>query len=188
LAGKAVFHTVLAVIGFLRFLGMTNAAVWLGSAVFLMICVEPAVFSQETHKYFDKSFGYLSDVVVQLIRSRYLYLGLGCGGVAILHQLAEWLYLGRPVRRLSLWLLGVLVTLTLLNGCWVQPRLAALHETRFRGATPALRQAAQKSFSRWQTASDAADVLLIGSLVVYLWHVANQADPLRFVGTKKIYG
>ena len=175
-------------IGFLRFIGILIAAIWLGAAVFLALGVEPAVFSHDTQRYLDKSYGYLSGVMLGIIRARFLYFSLVCGALALMHLIAEWLSLGRPLRGFSLWLAGALVALALLNCAWLQSRLTALHETRYRGASPALRQAARNSFEKWRTVSQVADLAMLGGLVIYLWRIANQPDASRFVGPVKFPG
>ena len=183
----AAFATVMAVIRFLKFVGMTNAAVWLGAAVFLALGVEPGVFSTETLGFLKKPFyDYFSVVMDGIIRTHFLYFSLKvCGVVALMHLMAEWLYLGRRVPRPSLSLVIGLIALVLLNCLWLQSHLFGLHEARFKTQTsrPAAQQGLQQSFDRWQRVSMAGDALMIGGLAFYLWRVAREDDPLRFVGS-----
>jgi hypothetical protein len=188
LAARLAFSNVHGVIGFLRFIGILIAAIWVGAAVFLALGVEPALFSHDTQRYLDRSYGYLSGVLVALIRTRFLYFSLGCGGLALVHLVAEWLSVGRPLRGLTFWLAMALVALALLNCAWMQSHLTSLHETRYRAATPALRQAAQGSLEKWRTASQVADWLMLGGLLLYLWRIASQPDASRFVGPLKFPG
>jgi hypothetical protein len=176
------------VIGFLRFIGILIAAIWVGAAIFLALGVEPAIFSHDAQRYLDKSYGYLSGVLVGIIRTRFLYFSLVCGGLALIHLVAEWLSLGRPLRGFSFWLAVALVALALFNCAWLQSHMTGFHETRYRSATPALRRAAQESFEKWQTASHVADWVMLGGLVLYLWRIASQPDASRFVGPVKFPG
>lgn len=180
---KVAFDTVRPVIRFLRFAGMANAAVWLGAAVFLALGAEPGVFSTETLGHLKRP-SYDSVVVDGILRTRFLYFSLACGGVALLHLMAEWLYLGRRVPRFSLGLVAGLIVLVLLNCGWLESHLSALHEARFKAqASRFAAQQAQQSFDRWQRASTAGDILMLGGLVLCLWRVARDDDPLRFVGS-----
>ena len=143
------------------------------------------MYSPDAQGLLQKSFGYLSALLTQIVRARFLYTSLACGALALLHLVAEWLYLGRPVRRFPLWLLCILLAAVLLGGSWLQPRLKSLHTTRFLGPTAAERQAAQNSLGFWQTLAHAVDLLTIGGLAVYLWAMANPPDTLRFVSPGK---
>ncbi len=175
-------------IGFLRFVGLLNAAVWFGAAVFLTFGAEPAIFSQDTQGLLLKSHAYLSVLLAQIVRTRFFYLSLACAAVALLHLLAEWLYLGRPPRKFLLGLLAALVGLALCGGWGLQPALKKLHTARTLAPQPAERQAAQASFHRWQTVAQALDLLTLGGLAVYLWRLANPPDTLRFVNPAQLRG
>ncbi len=175
--------TVMTVIRFLRFVGMANAAVWLGAAVFLVLGVEPGVYSTEMLEHLKKPFyDYFSLVLDALMRTQFLYFSVVCGAVALLHLMAEWLYLGRRVPRLTLGLVLVIISLVLLNCVWLRSHISALHEARFK-AQPTAVQEIQQSFARWKRVSTATDVLTIGCLALYLWRVAREDTPLNFLGS-----
>src|SRR6266496_2641930 len=58
------YHPV--VIGFLRFLGILNAGVWLGAAIFFTFGAGPALFSQETQNLLGpKNYPYFSGAIAQ---------------------------------------------------------------------------------------------------------------------------
>jgi hypothetical protein len=170
------------VIGFLRFIGLLNAGVWVGAAVFLVLVAEPALYSNAARAYLLKSHGYFAGALDGVIRGRFLYFNLVCGGIAMAHLLAEWLYLGRPIRRISVWLVLILVAMAIVNIGVFETRVTVFHEARYRSATPAARQEAQSAFERWRRASNTADLLMLGGLCFYLWSIVRDENVLRFVG------
>jgi hypothetical protein len=165
--------------------GLLNAAAWFGAAAFMVFGAEPAMYSQEVQGLLQKSFTYLSSLLGQAVRARFLYFSLACGGVAALHLAAEWLYQGRLSRKLSLRLLAGLVALSLLGGMGVQPQIRRAHVTSLLGPTPAARQTAGRSLRIWRVVGRSDDFLLMIGLAVYLWGVANPPETFRFVSTGK---
>jgi hypothetical protein len=174
------------VIGLLRFVGLLNAAVWLGATVFLTFGAEPALFSEEARGLLQKSHFYLSEMLVQAVRTRYYYLSVLCGSAALLHVFAEWLYLGRAARRFTLWLLVGLLALVVVSGVWLQPRLKRLHNARTLGATPAERQAAEQSFQSSRRVGLVLDLLIMAGVAAHLWRLGNPPDKLRFLDAAQI--
>jgi hypothetical protein len=88
--------------GILRFVGVVNAAIWLGAGIFVLF-VFPAVFSPEMHQLFgeEKAFKYYSGGVAMVLFKRFFALQYICGTIALLHLIAEKLYLGRAFPRLG---------------------------------------------------------------------------------------
>lgn len=169
-------------IGFLRFVGMLNAAIWLGAALFYTVSVAPAVVSRDMLALLGKNFPFYSGSVSQIVLTRYFYWHTVCAFIALLHLLAEWLYLGRVVHRLWSGLLAVLLALGLFGSFWLSPKLARLHRAQhYLNVRPADREAASKSFRLWQGVFQALNVLMIGGVAVYFWRATNPPDALRFV-------
>lgn len=178
-------------IGVLRFIGLINAAVWLGGAVFFTLSTGPAFFSPDMAaalKLEGDGFRFYAGSIAQVVLSRYFHFHLACAVIAWLHLLAEWLYLGRPSRRLSFTLLTLLFAITLVGGNALQPKLKALHQVRYSSAPQAERQAAQKSFALWHGVSQVLNVIVIGGLVLYVWRTANPSDTARFISSVKFRG
>jgi hypothetical protein len=175
------------VIGFLRLIGVMNAAVWLGGAVFFTVSAAPAAYSAEMEAALRHpgNFPYFSNAIEQALLPYYFRFLIVCGVIALLHSLAEWLYLGRPVRKFSFGLLATLIALALLGANGIQPRLRTLHQTRYFGAPPAAREAAAKSFRGWHIALSIFNVSIIGGLAVYVWRVATPPDSTRFISSVK---
>ena len=110
-------------------MGVLNAAVWCGSAIFLTIGL-PAIFSPELKKLLTlPGVGFAAEAVV----ARFFLVQYWCGAIALAHLLAEWFYCGRPVRRLNMALVLGLLAIALAGGLWVQPKMNALHEVKYFG-------------------------------------------------------
>ena len=78
---------------------------------------------------------------------RYFLLQLWCAGIALAHLIAEWLYSGRPFKRLSLLLLMSLFLLNLLGAYVLLPRMKELHLKRYSPqSTLEVKMAAARSF------------------------------------------
>lgn len=161
-----------------------NAAVWLGTAIFLTFGVDPACFSLDMKAALgvvERAESYYPGAIAHVIITRYYHITLACGVVALLHLLAEWLYLGRPGRKFSFALLIGLFGWTLVGSNAVQPALKNLNKQHYTATQPADRQAAAKSFRILRTIERVFNVLVIFGLVIYTWRVANPSDNLRFV-------
>jgi hypothetical protein len=170
------------VIGLLRFIGVINAAVWLGGAVFCMFEIRPSLFSSEMNTLLGAGnasfFPQFSVALAQIVIRRGLEFQIVCAVIAWFQLLAEWLYLGRPSRRFSF----------SVNSAWLQPRLREFHTARFRAVQSAEREVAARSYRTWQPVSDGLQLLVIGGLLVYIWRVTNPPDPARFVSSVKFRG
>lgn len=170
--------------GLLRFVGILNAAVWCGSAVFLVVAL-PGIFSAELKTLLTpERVGFAAEAVV----ARFFFLQYWCGGIALAHLLGEWLYAGRRVRRLNLALVLAMLALALAGGLWAQPKMDKLHLVKYFGTVPEQRAQAGKSFALWHAATESANVLVIAGLVLYLWSVSAPPESPRFVGFNKIRG
>jgi len=170
------------VTAFLRFVGVINAAVWLGTAVFFTFAAEPACFGPEMRAALGiPSASYFPGAISGVMMSHYYYVMLGCGVVAVLHFLAEWLYMGRPRRKFSFGLVAGLLALTLIGSNAVAPSLVRLNKKHYTATQPAERESAGKTFRILSVAGIALNLLIIGGLVVYVSRVSSPSDTLRFV-------
>lgn len=167
-----------------------NAAVWLGTSIFLTFGAEPACFSADMKDALRVGSGesYYPGAVAHVIMTCYYHITLSCGVVALLHLLSEWLYMGRPGRKFSFALLIGLFGWTLVASNAVQPALAKLNRQRYTAAQPADRQVAAKSFHILRTVERALNILVVCGLVVYTWRIANPSDNLRFLGPVQFRG
>jgi hypothetical protein len=174
-------------IGLLRLLGILNAAVWFGSAIFFTFGTGLVPFSQEMKNLLGPAnFPYFSGAIAQLFIARYFYFQIGCAIIAVAHLLAEWLYLGKQPQKLQVVLLIGLASAALLGGYWLQPKMKTLHATKYGANTrPEVRESADHSFRAWHSVSQVVNLLMVGGLTVYLWRATNPSDPTRFVSAMK---
>jgi len=164
--------------------GIVNAAVWCGSSVFMVVGL-PALFSPELKRLLTTpGVGFAAETIV----ARYFVLQYWCGGIALAHLMAEWFYNGRPLWRLNLVLVVVVLSLGLAGGLLAQPKMRALYVTKCFGKTSELQAQAGKSFAVWHSATETANLLVIMGLLWYLWRVSRAQDPQRFVSFSKIRG
>jgi hypothetical protein len=172
------------VIGFLRFVGLTNAAIWLGASVYYLLGAAPAARSLELQELIGlKNFAYFSIMIGQIFARPFFHLYFACSVVAVVHLMAEWLYLGKYPRRGWLALVLAVAILGTLEGYWLQPRFAQWHRLQY--TSPERREAAGRAFRAWQTTARVINCFLVAGLAVYLWRVGNPPDPARFVSTSK---
>jgi uncharacterized membrane protein len=168
----------------LRFIGLLNAAVWCGSAIFLVFAL-PALFSPELKRLLtDAGVGFAAEAII----ARFFIVQYWCGAIALLHLLAEYFYFGKQAWRLNLAVVTVVLILGLLGGWWVQPKMRSLHIAKYYGKTLEQRTRADKSFKAWHAASEGANLLVIGGLIWYLWRVSTQEETARFVSFSKMRG
>jgi hypothetical protein len=175
------------VIGFLRFVGLLNAAVWFGAAVFHAFIAGPAFASPEMRELLTAAnYPFFSVAIAQIVAARYFQLQLVCSFLALFHLLAEWLYLGKVPQRFWQGLLLGLVAANLAGGFLLQPKLKNWHHLAFGLHTPAETQkSAARTFRTWQSTAEMVNFLMAGGLGVYLWRLANPPDPTRFVSASK---
>ncbi len=167
---------------FLRFVGVVNAAIWFGAAIFFTLAVAPTFFSPELTKIIQPPY---NGFAVQLVIKRFFIVQHICGVIALLHLLAEWLYMGKPLQRITLGLLLGIFCCNLAGGFWLQPKMSKLHWTIHRGPME-LRPAARKSFSAWHGVSQAANLLVTAGLLFYLWRVTSQVNATRLPQMRKL--
>ncbi len=125
-------------------------------------------------------------VAAQIVIERYFILLNCCGGIAVLHWVVEKLYLGKMTERFILALLGGTISLSLIGGFWLQPKLKGLHRKKYdMRATTETRAVADRSFKMWHGVSQTMNLVVMGGLLIYLWRVGNPGDGTRFVSAQK---
>ncbi len=172
--------------GFLRFVGIANAAAWLGACVFYTLGAAPALISAEMHALLgSKYFPYFSGAIGLILLERYFQFHIVCASVALLHLLAERFYLGRRLTRLRLGLLAGLLVFGVVGSAWLAPKLTRWHRiAHAQNAQPATREAAARSFRIWHGVFQGLNVLAIAGVALSMWRVTHPRDELRFLGTQ----
>lgn len=177
-------------LSFLRFFGVTVAAVWFGSTIFFTFFAGPAFFTEEMKKLFPPPY---NGAIAELVISRYFVLHYVCGLLALAHLGAEWMYSGKVPPRLTVWLVGGVLGLSLLGGLWLQPKLKELQRVKYADhyrytATAPQREAAAKSFGLWHGVSQAMNLVMLLSLWLYLARVIHTGEAPRFVSPINKFG
>jgi predicted membrane protein len=155
--------------------------------VFFTFAGGPAVFSEDMKSLLGPAyFPYFSGAIAQVLIARFFGLQLVCGGIALAHLVAEWLYLGRPLRRFTAYLLVVLLSLGLVGDLGMQPRIKQLHRAKYTSPSPQVRASAARSLAIWHGVAQGVNLLMLGGLVVYLWRMTNPPDATRFASARKL--
>jgi hypothetical protein len=154
-----------------------NAAVWLGAAVFYNFLVAPLFSYPEILSAIGWSY---SGWIGQFAMAKFFQMSLWCAGIALLHLVAECVYLGRPLSRFHLFLLAGLLCLTLMGSVWLQPHLGRLHITRYHSSTtPVASQQAGRAFTAWHGVTQFLNYLSLAGVMVYVWQVTGLNQQSR---------
>jgi hypothetical protein len=171
------------VIGFLKFVGILNAAVWLGATICFVFGASSALHSSEIQAVLTpKHFPYVSGVITQIVADRFFYWLLACSFLSLSHLLAERLYLGKTGQRLGFGLVLGLLAATLCLGLVVQPKIRFWHlRSHAVNYTQPQREASLKMVRAWSAFGWSLHFILIAGLGVHLWRMANPPEQKRFI-------
>lgn len=162
-----------------------NAAVWFGGALFYTCAIAPAFFAPEMEKLFGEVY---TGVIALVMWDRYYALFYWCGVIAVVHQLAEWVYLGRALQRLTLGLWVAVFLYALIGGLWLQPKLKQLHQVKYAREgvyAEAVQSQAARSYVLWRRTGQAANILALMALLTYVWRTNNPPAGPRFLSSGK---
>jgi len=175
----------------LRIIGVFNAAIWLGAAVFFTFAVGPGIFSPEMREIFAPPTQplreYYLGLIAQHLIGRYFALNLICCCIALLHFFAEMIYAGKPFRRFTFSLLILVLTLGLIGGYVFRPKIKTVHQLKYRGNAQEQVEAEQQ-MKRLHAVSASGNILSLIALLIYTWQVTNPPDHTRFVSAQKFRG
>ena len=169
----------------LRFIGLANAAVWLGTAVFMTVAGGPAFFSETMIGLLGRPH---AGAAAQVVWQSYFVLQYVCAGIAVVHLLTEWICLGRPFSPRGISLVTAMMVLVLWSGIWIQPKLRQLHLTIYGvRSLPVQAEQARRSFRVWHGVSQGNNMLVLLGLIFYLWQLSRLNPSLRFVPQTKFH-
>jgi hypothetical protein len=170
--------------------GVANAAVWFGTAVFHTFCAAPVLASEDVMAVLGaKNFPYYGGAISQLLLARYFQVNLVCAIIALLHLLAERLYLGRASKKIWIVIIVTLFWISLLGAVWLGPKLRELHRAQhYANTPPAQREAAVRSFRLWNGVFQGLNLFMLVGVAGSLWRATHPPDELRFVGSGKFRG
>ena len=169
---------------FLRWVGIVNAAIWFGAAIFLVVALG-AIFSPDIVEIFRKAGDtskFYSGAVAMAVFHRYFALQYVCGIIAILHLVAEKLYLGRALSRLGLGLVALLIVVALVGGGWLQPRMEKLRSESYSSPSAEQKARAEHSFKTLHVTSEIINLFVMAGLLVHLIRVTRPEES-RHYGT-----
>lgn len=177
--------------GLLRFIGLLNAAVWLGSTAFFTLVTEPALLSADMkHLLGQNNYPFFAGAITQVVARRFFVLQIVCASIALVHMLAAWLYLGKTLRRLNTSIVAGLFILALACALLIGPKIEQLHMAKFAKNQPAdLADAAAKSLQLWLGLGRAVNFIILAGVTVYFVRIASVTgtpSPPRFVPPLKL--
>ena len=179
--------------GFLRFLGLFNAAVWVGGSVFSSFLAAPVFFTPEIKSLTPPP---VNGLVAQAMLGRYFTLHILCGIVAVVHLLLEWLYSGGGFPRRAIAIVCVLLGLALIGGKFINPKLTVGHQQKYHTKLKAESeppvyekveykedvvqdavQDAERKFAVWHGVSQVINLAMVILLTWRFWRLANSEGP-----------
>jgi hypothetical protein len=173
--------------GLLRFIGMCNAAVWLGAVVFCLTALPAALDSREMVGLVGERFAdQVSRGFSQIIITRLYYLQIVCAVIASLHLGAERLYSGRTLSRIWLGWLALLAATSVAVSVWVLPQVGVWQRQAHSTLATAEEREAATGKSRF--GRGVVSLLNLGLMVgigVYFWRLSHPENPPRFVSHLK---
>ena len=155
----------------LRFIGLLNAAVWLGGMVFFTAVVGPTLFfSPEIQALISKP---RVGAVAQVLVEQYMIGQQWCAGIALVHLMAEWLYFGRLNSKASLWILLGCLGVSLIGTHLLAPRMKELHLRKYAvQTTDEQKAAATRSFGILHGTSQVTNLLALCGVLFYYWRLS----------------
>ena len=172
-------------IGLLRFIGLFNAAVWLGTIALQLFVSSPVMRSAQMQQLLGpKNFPFFSAAIGHLISARCFTLFVVCSLIALLHLGADWLYSGKHPKRGSLALVFALFLCGEFQSHVLQPKLQALLLEQYRPGVQTGATARHPTLTGgWPVLSTAFNLVMLAGLCRYLWQVANSPEETHFVGS-----
>ena len=171
--------------GFLRFLGLFNAAVWVGGSVFFSFLAAPVFFTPEIKSLTPPP---VNGLVAQAMLGRYFTLHILCGIVAVVHLLLEWLYSSGGFPKRAIAVVCVLLGLALIGGKFINPKLAGWHQQKHQFQlksegerqtikkaedTQSVVQDAERKFAVWHGVSHVINLVMMILLTWRFWRLAR---------------
>jgi uncharacterized membrane protein YiaA len=164
-------YSLLAVAPVLRFIGLLNAAVWLGAMVLFTAVIGPALFGPEAHQVLRAEW--MPGAVAQILVERYMILQQWCAGIALIHLIFDWLYTGKLFAKSSLIILALCLAMSLAGTRLLAPRMKELHLWKYSPqSTPAQKEYAKRNFGILHGASQVTNLLALCGVLFYYWRLS----------------
>lgn len=166
-------------ISFLRFVGVMNAAVWLGGTVFHLFAVAPFFGSSAVHWLLGELHAGGTGL---MLWHRFYGLQYLCIGIAWLHLLAEWVYLGRSVSKFNGWALSIGLSLTLTSHAEMSQGVEKAHWKRQNSNVSVVdRERALRVYPLWKGVWIATNAALGLTILAFSWKTLTANQGPRFM-------
>jgi hypothetical protein len=169
--GDGFPYSLWAVAPILRFIGLLNAAVWLGAMVLFTAFIGPGLFSPEMKQVLRADW--MPGAVAQILVVNYMMLQQWCAGIALVHLVFDWLYTGKIFAKSSLIILVACLLMSLAGTRLMAPKMKELHLWKYSPqATPAQRDVATRSFPILHAAAQITNLLALCGVLFYYWRLS----------------
>ncbi len=177
----------------IKLVGSLNAALWFGATVFFTFAVGPAFFTPEALGLFGAAQNesvarFYTGSMAQIVLERYFVVQYICGGIALLHLLADWLYTGMRGQSVQKYVVFGLCALVLIGGMVIQPKLHKYHRIQYgAGGRVTVQQVeqARHSFRVLHGISMVMNLLVMGGTLFHLYKMLPGESGPRFVPRSK---
>jgi len=120
-----------------------------------------------------------------ILMERYFILHLVCCCIALFQLGVEWLYTGKPVNKLNLYILVGALALSLVGRTVLQPNMSEEHLARVSSShTEQERREAHRSYRILFMVTQTANVLLLGATGTFTWRMFQPASQPRFSASR----
>lgn len=163
----------------LRFIGLLNAAVWLGAMVLFTAIVGPGMFSPEVKMLVGRS-EWMPGAIAQILVERYMVLQQWCAAIALVHLIFDWLYTGKLFAKSSLIILVVCLGIALAGTRLLAPQMKQLHVMKYSPQTTAAqKEHAARSFRILHATSQITNLMALCGVLFYYWRLSVGPQGVR---------
>ena len=156
----------------LRFIGLLNAAVWLGAMIFFTAVIGPGMFSPEVKQIVGRA-EWMPGAIAQILVERYMVLQQWCAAIALVHLIFDWLYTGKLFAKSSLIILVICLGMALGGTRLLAPQMKQLHIMKYSPqTTPAQKEHAARNFRILHGTSQVTNLLALCGILFYYWRLS----------------
>jgi hypothetical protein len=160
----------------LKFIGITNAGIWLGVIVYHICVVGPVFGSDEMVRLLRSPHAIASS----LLEEKRFYLTLiTCNFIAIIHLIAEWLYMGRAMVSSTVTTLALLLLSGILSAGAIQPYRSQMHLTAYVSEEEVQKRNATKDYQLWSGIQGVLNIAMLSGVGFYFFRVSTREDKVK---------
>ena len=156
----------------MRFIGLLNAAVWLGSMVLFTAIIGPAIFGPEVRQLVGRA-DWMPGAIAQILVINYMVLQQWCAGIALVHLIFDWLYTGKFQAKASMIIILLCLGISFAGTELLAPQMKQLHVMKYSPqATPAQKEVAARNFKILHATSQITNLLAFCGVLFYYWRLS----------------